>query len=198
MTNSQTASAPKHRREKVQGEGRCVPLDREAKERILAKAKALSHPTEKGKHYGILTDKHLTVLRVLLFGFHNAHSGRCFPSYEAIAKAAHCSRTTVNAAIKALEDAGLMTWVNRYVLIAAVVCGIDLLGNPAKGDPYPQRTSNQYEFVDPISHKSKTRPGTPNQVSFLLVQPAPTAKNVPDSPLGDALLRLQAGVTGAR
>jgi len=40
------------RREKFFGEGRCLPLDREAKVRIMARARALSHPTEKGKHYG--------------------------------------------------------------------------------------------------------------------------------------------------
>jgi Helix-turn-helix domain len=185
---------PKHHREKVQGEGRLVPLDREAKERILAKAKALSHPTEKGKHYGVLTDKHLAVLRVLLFGFHNAHSGRCFPSYEAIAKAAHCSRTTVNAAIKALEDAGLMTWVNRYVLIAAVVCGVDLLGNPAKGEPYPQRISNQYEFIDPNSHKSKTNPGTPNQLSILSVASPKKPDLAPPNPLHAASAGFEARI----
>jgi len=48
---------------------------------------------------------------VLLWAFHNARSGLCFPSYEAIAEAAGCARSTVAEAIKALEDAGInLTW----------------------------------------------------------------------------------------
>ena len=64
------------RREKMFGEGRAVPLDRNAKARIAAYARALSHRTEPGKHYGHgITDKFLTVLRVLLWDFHNAGNG---------------------------------------------------------------------------------------------------------------------------
>jgi DNA-binding transcriptional regulator YhcF (GntR family) len=48
-----------------------------------------------------------------LWGFHNAKSGLCFPSYEAIADAAGCARSTVAEAIRTLEDAGLLTWCNR-------------------------------------------------------------------------------------
>jgi len=36
-------------------------------------------------------------------GFHNSRDGRCFPSYEAIAKKADCNRDTVYEAIKALR-----------------------------------------------------------------------------------------------
>jgi DNA-binding Lrp family transcriptional regulator len=52
-----------------------------------------------------------------LWGFHNARSGLCFPSYEKIAERAGCARSTVAEAIKALEDAGVLTWVNRIVRI---------------------------------------------------------------------------------
>ena len=48
-----------------------------------------------------------------MWGFHNARSGLCFPSYEKIAERAGCARSTVAEAIKALEDAGLLSWVNR-------------------------------------------------------------------------------------
>jgi hypothetical protein len=34
-----------------------LPLDRNAKARIMVLARALSHPTEKRKHYGKLTAK---------------------------------------------------------------------------------------------------------------------------------------------
>ena len=76
-------------------------------------ARALMRRTEKGKAYGAITAKALAVLEALLWGFHNARSGLCFPSYEKIAERAGCARSTVAEAIKALEDAGLLTWVNR-------------------------------------------------------------------------------------
>jgi DNA-binding transcriptional MocR family regulator len=53
------------------------------------------------------------VLEALLWAFHNAKSGLCFPSYETIAEAAGCARSTVAEAIKALEDAGVLSWVQR-------------------------------------------------------------------------------------
>jgi hypothetical protein len=53
------------------------------------------------------------VLEALLWGFHNARSGLCFPSYETIAEAAGCALSTVAAAIKVLEDAGVLSWVQR-------------------------------------------------------------------------------------
>ena len=53
------------RREKVFGEGRCLPLDRNAKARIMVHARALSRRTEKGKHYGIVTAKFLAILHLL-------------------------------------------------------------------------------------------------------------------------------------
>ena len=37
----------------------------------------------------------------------------CFPSYETIAEAAHCARSTVAEALKALEGAGVLSWVQR-------------------------------------------------------------------------------------
>ena len=44
----------RRRREKVFGDGRPQPLDREAKLRIMTRARALKQRTEKGKHYGLL------------------------------------------------------------------------------------------------------------------------------------------------
>ena len=55
-------------------------------------ARALMHRTGEGKHYGVLTAKFVAVLGALLWGFHNAASGRCFPSYERIAEKADCAR----------------------------------------------------------------------------------------------------------
>ena len=68
-------------------------------------ARCVSRRTEKGRAYGVVTAKALAVLEALLWAFHNAKSGLCFPSYETIAEAADCARSTIAGAIRALEDA---------------------------------------------------------------------------------------------
>ena len=187
------------RREKVFGEGRPRALDRNAKVRIMTLARALSHRTQKGKHYGIISAKTLAVLEALLWGFHNARSGLCFPSYETIATRAKCARSTVGEAIKALEEAGILSWVNRIARIRDRVP--DLFGKWAFRDRII-RTSNAYQFRDPQpghgqnvvslgnSSKSEIPSGVPNQESSLLItQPKP--KNLDqNSPLELALFRL--------
>ena len=67
-------------REKMFGLGRPRALDRNAKIRIMHLARCLSRRTEPGKAYGVLTAKALAVLEALLWAFHNATSGLCFPS----------------------------------------------------------------------------------------------------------------------
>jgi hypothetical protein len=60
---------PRHlrpRREKVFGDGRPLPLDRNAKARITTLARALMRRTEKGKHYGQVTAKAFAVLQAPL------------------------------------------------------------------------------------------------------------------------------------
>jgi hypothetical protein len=82
------------RREKMFGLGRPRALDRNAKVRIMHWARCLSRRTEKGRAYGVVTAKAVAVLEALLWVFHNNRSGLCFPSYETIASAAHCARST--------------------------------------------------------------------------------------------------------
>ena len=94
-----SARRPRGPREKLFGNGRLVPLDREAKNRIQVLMRALTHPTEPGKHYGAVTAKAEEVGRVLLWVFHNAKTGLCIPSYKTIAKAAGCTEDTVGRAI---------------------------------------------------------------------------------------------------
>ena len=94
-----------------------VPLDRNAKARLLYLARCLMRPTEPGKHYGKLSAKAYAVLSALLMGFHNCGTGRCFPSYERIQEAAGCCRATVAAALQAIEESGLMTVYNRLVRV---------------------------------------------------------------------------------
>jgi hypothetical protein len=180
---------PKPRREKLFGEGRAISLDRNAKVRIMTLARALMHRDGEGKHYGVLTAKFVAVLGALLWGFHNCQSGRCFPSYERIAEKADCARSTVYEAIRALEDAGILTWVNRIARIRE--WGPDLFGR-AQNRWRVIRTSNAYTFVDPkpsvrtdISSKSDLPTGTGGQESFFLATRSLDGSN----PLHQALER---------
>jgi Helix-turn-helix domain len=187
----------KPRREKLFGEGRALPLDRNAKARIMVLARALMRRGGEGKHYGVLTAKFVAVLGALLWGFHNAGSGRCFPSYERIAQKADCSRASVYSAIHALERAGILSWVNRIVRIRE--WGPDLFGR-AQNRWRVIRTSNAYTFADPQpqarppdSSKSKFQTGTEGQELNLLRHPALD----PTNPLQQALLKLKKAIGAA-
>jgi len=138
----------RRRREKVFGAGRCQPLDRNAKARIMVYARAWSARHRRpGQHRGPLTRATLEVLEALLWGFHNSRDGRCFPSYETIAARAQCCRDTVYEAIRALEAAEILTWVNR--LIRVQFRELDLFGKMALRSRLI-RTSNAYTFRDPL------------------------------------------------
>ena len=189
------------RREKLFGDGRPRPLDRNAKVRIMTFARALMRRTEKGKAYGAITAKALAVLEALLWGFHNARSGLCFPSYQTIAERAGCARSTVAEAIKALEDAGLLTWVNRIVRIRER-CD-DLFGHHGSRVRVI-RTSNGYQFNDPkgaadrgFSSKSDFPSGTSIQEITSTLAPPPPLQIDPTTNLGAALLRLKAVIRPA-
>jgi AraC-like DNA-binding protein len=160
--------------EKLFGDGRPRALDRNVKARITHLARALMRRTERGKHYGQISAKAFAVLQALLWQFHNAKSGLCFPSYETLASAAGCARSTVAEAIKALEDAGLLTWVNRLKRVREWRQGLGMRVKVV-------RTSNGYRFEDPgKSSKSEIQRGTKTQafvpLSFLPLQPSPTTQ----------------------
>jgi hypothetical protein len=137
----------------------------------------------------------MDVLGALLWVFHNARSGCCFPSYERIAERAGVARSTVAEAIKALEFAGVLTWQNRITRIRER-CQ-DLWGR--EGWRWRViRTSNTYAFRDPQAQftgvpasKSDQRTGTPVQEISKLLQ-APTID--PNSLLERALARLGATI----
>jgi len=185
----------RRRRPKVFGQGRCVPLTRDAKCRIMVLARALSRRTEPGRHYGLLTAKFVAVLQALLWDYHNAASGKCFPSYEAIAARAACARSSVASAIRALERAGILSWANRIVRVRER-CE-DLFGR----DGWRWRvlrTSNAYVFFDPqarFSSRSKFPTRTENQE--LNLEPPRAVKVALDhtNPLHRALLKLKEGVS---
>src|ERR1700691_4236460 len=108
--------AKRHGRTSLFGSGRPMPLCREGKVRVEHLARCLSRHRGAGEAYGSkITPKVLDVLHELLWSFHNAKSGLCFPSYERIAEAAGVARSTVAEALKALERAGVLSWVNRLV-----------------------------------------------------------------------------------
>jgi hypothetical protein len=186
----------RNRREKVFGPGRAVPLDRNAKCRIAAYARAWSARNRQPRqHRGPITRAFLDVLQALLWGFHNSRSGCCFPSYEAIAARADCARSTVAEALKALEWAGVLTWQNRITRIRERC--IDLFGR--HGWRWRViRISNAYVFSDPqaglqgrISSKSENRSETPNQE---IPDPVLAPAHDPNSPLERALARFAAAL----
>lgn len=185
------------RREKVFGDGDPLPLDRNAKARIIALARALMRKAEPGKHYGEITAKAYAVFEALLWGFHNARSGLCFPSYEAIAEKAGCARSTVAEALKALEAAGLLSWVNRITRIR--IAERDLFGRLVSRWKLI-RITNAYRFRDPgasrkpsnlgSGSKSEFPSGTSNQESFIPCNPSPARPLDPENPLERALIEL--------
>jgi DNA-binding transcriptional MocR family regulator len=148
------------------GFGRPRALDRNAKVRIMHWARCLSRRTEKGRAYGIVTAKALAVLEALVWRFHNAKNGLCFPSYEKIAEAAGCARSSIAGALRALESCGILSWVHRLKRVREP-CS-DLLGD--NGWRWRVlRTSNAYDFRDPgapNSSKANFQTGTPNQGYF--------------------------------
>ena len=164
---------PRHlrpRREKIFGPAPEHRLDGNAKARVWAAAAAYNSANRRpGQHQGPLTWATLRVLRALLWRFHGADGGgRCFPSYERIAAVAKCARSSVAEAIKVLEDAGILTWVNR---IARIRCRErDLFGHIVTVLQVI-RTSNGYRFIDPLERdpgrrgyksENRTRPQNPD------------------------------------
>ena len=181
------------RREKVFGPGRAIPLDRNAKARIGAYAEGYTAlHRRKGQHRGPLTRAYLDVLKKLLWGFHNAETGRCFPSYEAIAEKAKVHRTTVARAIAALEAGGILTWENRLVRQRVAMPG--LTGRVVV--LVPRRTSNAYSFRDPQPQTRADLPKSQNSTgtTFKDSLPAEEVRKVapldPSNPLEAMLIRL--------
>jgi DNA-binding MarR family transcriptional regulator len=180
------------RREKLFGDGRPRPMSSNVKRRLMRLAQAMLRPTEPGKHWGKLTGKYVEVLKALLWTFHNANTGLCFPSYESIAAAAGCDRSTVHKAIIALEEAGLLTWVHRLKRVHERV--VNLFGEGVHGRrSRVLRTSNGYRFAMPPdveSSKSKLPARTTDQALHPLKPRPPQPPLELDLHLMDALNRL--------
>jgi hypothetical protein len=184
-------------RQKTFGPGRAVPLDRNAKCRIAAYARAWSaRHRQPRQHKGPIRRTFLEVLQALLWGFHNSRSGVCFPSYEAIAAKAGCARSTVAEALKALEWAGVLTWQHRITRVRERF--VDLFGR--EGWQWRvHRRSNAYTFRDPQQHtarpssyQSENQTGTQDQDILDPVQPV--ARD-PENPLERVLARFGAALS---
>lgn len=187
----------RHGRERLFGDGRPVPMDRNAKARIMVLARAKLRRDAPGRHYGPVTAKAYAVLEALLWSFHNARTGLCFPSYDSIASRAGCARSTVALAIKALEGAGILTWCNRLRRVK--------MPGPAGWRWRVLRTSNGYRFTDmPSSGQGIERPrvsrtatksdvpsGTITQEFFEADAPSRRDIEQGSCPLNAALARLQ-------
>jgi Helix-turn-helix domain len=137
------------RRPIAHGPTNAAPMDREAKHRVDQYVAYYNRRNKQPRqHVGPITRAFQDVLTTLLWKFHNARNGLCIPSYEAIAARAGCCRDTVCEAIKALEAAGLLSWVRRTRTVGASVV----------------RTSNSYRFHVLGVAKSENPLGTPIQV----------------------------------
>ena len=187
------------RREKVFGPGRAIPLDKNAKARVWAYAQGYTAlHRRKGQHRGPLTRAYLDVLKKLLWGFHNAETGRCFPSYEAIAEKVKVHRSTVARAIAALEAGGVLTWENRLVRQRVAVPGLERSVLVL----VPRRTSNAYSFRDPQPEiranlpKSQNSTGTTLKISSSLLEAGKVAPLDPSKPLEAMLIRLGKTIKG--
>ncbi|NPD69776.1 helix-turn-helix domain-containing protein (plasmid) [Lichenicola cladoniae] len=203
MTGKLMGRIGRPKRDKVFGEGRAIPLDRNAKARIWAYALARTAKLRRpGQHRGPLSRATLDVLRTLLWHFHNRSTGRCFPSYERIADSARVHRATVARAIAALEREGVLTWENRLVRQRVAIEG--LFGR--QWVMVPRRTSNAYCFYDyrrdafgrPVDPSSS--PKSQNSTETIIQENQKLAREQaecgatipldPSNPLEAALLRL--------
>jgi hypothetical protein len=184
------------RREKVFGQARGVPLDRNAKARIKVYVRGLNaRCKQQGQHKGPITRAFMEVLEALLWSFHNNKTGLCFPSYERIAEKAGCCRDTVYEAIKALEALNVLSWVNRLARIQ--VQEPDMFGKLVRRWR-TIRTSNSYVFRDPLpcAHSeqlSKSENPTGTKIQELpLEAPLPTQTKIivldPQNSLDKALI----------
>ena len=63
------------------------------------------------------------MLRALLRSFYSYRTGECFPSHEAIAKAAGCCVETVRRKLRILERLGIVATIRRKVVASYVNAG---------------------------------------------------------------------------
>ncbi len=151
---------PGAKRPKVFGYTYGRAIDRNARVRLMHRARCFMRRTEPGRAYGELTAKHVQVLEALL-GFLNWKDGRCFPSLAKLAERAGCAISTAQLAIAALERVGLLSWVHRLKRV-----WID-------GRTRVHRTSNGYAFGCDTETRRRTRDSRaiPSLAAFVAAEP---------------------------
>ena len=132
------------------------------------------------------------MLEALLWGFHNARSGLCFPSYETIAE-----RAGVRPLDRLRGDQG--AWRPTGIFHGSIASSASASVGTCSGIGTRWRiirTSNAYHFHDPkgaglqgFSSKSEFPSGTSIQEFFSLTSQPPPAPLDPDNPLDAALIR---------
>jgi hypothetical protein len=128
-----------------------VPLDRNAKVRVMMVARALMRHQEKGKAYGKISAKtnaggaHRAALALA-----QRRDRQVLPRHtRRIAEAAGCARSTVYEAIRALEQVGVLSWVNRLKRDSEYVPG--LFGNPMQRRCAEPGRRPRFEVAGPLA-----------------------------------------------
>jgi hypothetical protein len=176
------------------GIGHPTPIDRNGKAKFLAAVSALRHAATQAADGSKITMHFVEVFRVMLYIFHNCHTGVCFPSIERIAKEARVAMSTVQLAIAALEAHGIITWVHRIIRRKKKVEGLIPGGAEVV---HVERTSNGYSFnLSRFFSNTENRYGTKNQVSknrYKECVPQPAQASLK---LEEALSRLKGAIDG--
>ncbi len=93
---------------------RTTPLPKKLATRLYHKARRFNGSTRiEGRYGGVLGSAAMRVLESLLFDFLNYTSGRCDPSYNALAAKTGLSRSTVAVALARLKKLRIIHWVRR-------------------------------------------------------------------------------------
>ena len=146
-------------------------LDRNARARLWVIAQNMERITKKkGDRNGCLGAIGLSVLNALLFGFLNANSGRCDPSYGALMKKTGLCRQSITNALDRLEASGLLTVTRRMMRFLE------------NGIVVVRQISNAYVLADPAA---VTIPERPSERTW---RPFPPRKQ--RGGIGDILSRL--------
>ena len=141
---SLAATLPAHlrpRREKVFGDGRPRALDRNAKVRIMHLARALIAPDGEGQALTARSPpRPLPSSRRCCGASTTPAAAFASRPMRRSPKRAGCARSTVAEAIKALEEAGILSWVNRITRIRERCADLfGHFGHPLARHPHQQR-----------------------------------------------------------
>lgn len=142
---------------------------------------------QRGQHGGPITHTHCQIFDAIV-QFINWSNGLCFPSIKTISERAGCAESTVQAALKTLQAAGVLARIRRTKWVV----------RRAHGRTYrvPVRTSNRYIFLLPTAvqaaaiapsaraHTPDRGPQLPRDLAGLTIFAAMTRQAPPGPTLG--------------